>query len=202
MALQNHTIKLMKQQGVPGEDEVGDADDAWLPDGGAAQPTGADIMVKVVPFALGFARPCGCSMAARHRCELHRGADRRRRAAGAQLAETLRRQARQDHTLPPGSYGREQPQGRLARRRGRRQNPHSDSGGGASRSHLLWRVRLRSGRAVQPRCAESRGTRQNNARSQPAPHDRFSADGTIALEPQIPEEDDALDRHLGRRRHR
>ena len=54
MALQTYTIRLMKQQGNLDHNQEEDADDAWLPDGGAAQPTGADITVKVVllPLAL------------------------------------------------------------------------------------------------------------------------------------------------------
>ena len=39
MALQTHTIRLMTQQANVDEIQVEDADDAWLPDGGAAQPT-------------------------------------------------------------------------------------------------------------------------------------------------------------------
>ena len=151
--------------------------------------------------AFGFARPCGCSLAARQRCELHRGADRRSGAAGTQLTEALRRQTRQDHSLPPSSYDGKQPQSCLARRWGRRQNPHTDSSSGATRAHLLWRVRLRSGRAIQPRCAEPRATRQDAACSQRAPHDRFSADDEVTLERANPEDDDSADWNLGRRRH-
>ena len=57
MALQTHTIRLMKQQTNPGEKQVENADDAWLPDGGAAQPTGADITMKAVPLPLALQGP-------------------------------------------------------------------------------------------------------------------------------------------------
>ena len=57
MALQTYTIRLMKQQGTPDEIQAENTDDAWLPDGGAAQPTGADIAVKVVPLPLALQGP-------------------------------------------------------------------------------------------------------------------------------------------------
>ena len=61
MALQTHTIRLMKQQGNLDESQVEDADDAWLPDGGAAQATGADITVKVVPLPLALQGPAAAA---------------------------------------------------------------------------------------------------------------------------------------------
>ena len=61
MALQTHTIRLMKQQGNPDENQVEDADDAWLPDGGAAQPTSADITAKVVPLPVALQGPAAAA---------------------------------------------------------------------------------------------------------------------------------------------
>jgi hypothetical protein len=40
----------MKQQANPAENQVENADDAWLPDSGAAQPTDADTTLKMVPL--------------------------------------------------------------------------------------------------------------------------------------------------------
>ena len=57
MALQTYTIKLMKQQANLDEVQVEDAGDSWLPDGGAFQPTGADVKVKVVPLPLALQGP-------------------------------------------------------------------------------------------------------------------------------------------------
>ena len=57
MALQTYTIRLKKQQGNSDQNQVEDGDDAWLPDGGSAQPTVADITVKVVPLPLALQGP-------------------------------------------------------------------------------------------------------------------------------------------------
>ena len=51
----------MKQQGNADEVQMEDAGDAWLPDGGAAQPTGADITVKVVPLPLALQGPAAAA---------------------------------------------------------------------------------------------------------------------------------------------
>ena len=57
IALQRHTISLMKQQGAPDEGELGDAGDAWLPSSGAAQSADEEQQAKVVPLPLALQGP-------------------------------------------------------------------------------------------------------------------------------------------------
>ena len=55
IALQRHTISLMKQQALPDADELDDGGDSWLPSSGAAADE--EPQAKVVPLPLALQGP-------------------------------------------------------------------------------------------------------------------------------------------------
>ena len=61
VALQTHTIKLMKQQGNQDETHPDDTGDAWLPDAGVPQPADTHVKTKVVPLPLALQGPAAAA---------------------------------------------------------------------------------------------------------------------------------------------